>query len=98
LIGHADDINALAFTPDGKTLASGCEDGSVKLWSVSSGLELLSLDPAAAPRAPSILYLAFSHDGKSLAAACQPVDPKVEIHVWSARADFTVADGAETGG
>ncbi|MGE5195624.1 MAG: WD40 repeat domain-containing protein [Deltaproteobacteria bacterium] len=32
LIGHADRIFGVAFSPDGKTLATGSWDGTIKLW------------------------------------------------------------------
>ena len=32
LYGHTEPINALTFSPDGNTLASGSEDGTVLLW------------------------------------------------------------------
>ena len=32
LEGHADVVYSVAFAPDGKTLASGSGDGTVKLW------------------------------------------------------------------
>ncbi|MEU7611717.1 serine/threonine-protein kinase [Micromonospora sp. NPDC049204] len=34
--GHTKEINVLRFSPDGKTLASGGDDGAVKLWDVAS--------------------------------------------------------------
>ena len=35
--GHTNSIYALAFSPDGKTLASGSMDQTVKLWDMATG-------------------------------------------------------------
>jgi WD40 repeat protein len=32
LVGHLSAVLCLAFSPDGKTLATGSADGTVKLW------------------------------------------------------------------
>jgi hypothetical protein len=44
--GHADWVVSVAFSPDGKTLASGSWDRTVKLWDVATGREIRSF-PAA---------------------------------------------------
>ncbi|WP_414583838.1 hypothetical protein [Scytonema sp. PCC 10023] len=41
LIGHHSPINALSFTPDGKSLISGSYDNTVKVWNLDIGLDHL---------------------------------------------------------
>ncbi len=33
--GHTDDVNSVAFSPDGNTIATGSEDGTVLLWELN---------------------------------------------------------------
>lgn len=58
-------VYALAFSPDGHTLAVGCADGTVGLWDVTTG-ELLVRYPA---HADSISAVAFSPDSQLVASA-----------------------------
>ena len=37
LSGHADVVNSVDFSPDGRTIASGCRDGNVYLWDAITG-------------------------------------------------------------
>src|SRR5262249_4421916 len=57
--GHADVIYALAFSPDGKTLASCGYDRLVKLWDVATGKLLRDLKD----HSDAVYGLAFSPDG-----------------------------------
>lgn len=43
LVGHAADVESLAFTPDGKFIVSASEDKSVRIWSVEAREELARL-------------------------------------------------------
>jgi WD40 repeat protein len=67
--GHKDDVNVLAFSPDGKTLATGGDDNRVFLWKANEPTILgeLSLDSTEGHR-PGVLALAFSPDGQFLVA------------------------------
>src|SRR5256885_1364904 len=61
---YADSFNSVAFSPEGKTLASGSYDKTIKLWDVASGELLRSLEG----HRDSVLSVAFSSDGKTLAS------------------------------
>ena len=37
LRGHSGDIRCIDFSPDGKTIASACSDGFIRLWEVGEG-------------------------------------------------------------
>jgi WD40 repeat protein len=60
LSGHRGPIGTLAVTPDGRYLATGSDDGSVRLWDLSAD------DPAAVPK------VLAAHDGGVGALAMGP--------------------------
>jgi WD40 repeat protein len=65
--GHTAVVSSVAVTPDGKTLASGSYDKTVKLWDLATGDETAILRGHTA----GVYSVAFAPDGKTLASASQ---------------------------
>lgn len=56
-------VFSVAFSPDGRTLASGAWDGTVRVWEIATGKEIQLFSEKKTP----IRAVAFSSDGKLLA-------------------------------
>jgi WD40 repeat protein len=84
LSGHLGYVWKLTFSPDGRYLASGSWDSTIKIWD----LKALEKDPKAEPatlrgHAGSIYGLTFSPDGRRLASGSGSADYG-EVKVWDA--------------
>jgi WD40 repeat protein len=64
LEGHSSHVKSVAFSPDGKQLASGSWDETVRLWDTAAGTLLQILEGHSSP----VESVAFSPDGKQLAS------------------------------
>jgi eukaryotic-like serine/threonine-protein kinase len=74
--GHDKTVTRVAFSPDGKLLASAGLDKKLKLWDVETRKNLLTLDHDT-----GVTGVAFSPDGKRL-ATCQEGEPG-KVRLWN---------------
>jgi len=81
LQGHTDDVYFVAFLPDGKTLMSGAEDSSIRLWDVPEGKERgMWQQVPKFDAAPSTKILSLSGDGQLLGRAGKA---QGSVEIWS---------------
>src|SRR5437762_9268008 len=79
LKGHTAIVYSVAFSPDGKILATAGFDNIVKLWDFATGKELRTLTGHTG----AVYCVAFSKDGTQLASSS--LDKTIRL--------WTVADG-----
>lgn len=73
LTGHFDSVTSVAFSPDGKTLASGSRDKTIEIWDLKQGRRWYTLTG----HEDAVEAIAYSPDGKALASGSR--DKTVEI-------------------
>ena len=97
LVGHDDSVESVAWSLDGKRLATGSLDKTVRVWDVVGGQQLLTLRGHQGP----VMGVAWSPDGKRLATASgdetvliYAMDPHELIKLARRRVarDFTAAE------
>ena len=83
--GHTAEVSSVAYSPDGKHIASAALDGTVKIWAGDTGLEVVKL----AGHSLAAFAVAYRPDGLQVASV-EPIKPGVDtIKLWD------VASGRE---
>jgi WD40 repeat protein len=88
LRGHTRAVSAVAFGPDGKTLASASFDATIRLWDLSDGKPRLTLSGHTG----RIEGVAYSPDGRRLVSCGNPDDGSVRV--WEAVTGRLIYTGA----
>ena len=74
-LSHNDSVNDVAFSPDGKFIATASEDKTARTWYAYTGKEIIDL-----PHDSSVNTVGFSPDGKYIATTAG----YKTAHVWDA--------------
>ncbi|MCZ8226460.1 MAG: serine/threonine protein kinase [Microcystis sp. LE19-84.1B] len=73
LTGHSETVFSVAYSPDGRYLASGSKDKTIKIWEVATGKGLRTLTGHSGV----VLSVAYSPDGRYLASGSQDKTIKI---------------------
>jgi len=79
LTGPTSYVWAVAFSPDGRTLAAGVTDGTVWMWNVADAAHPALIATLTGP-AGHVFSIAYSPSGQTLAAASNDGT----VHLWDA--------------
>lgn len=99
LTGHRDRITSIAYSPNGRWIATAAWDGTARLWDAKTGKEIRRLDvPAPRDYRPAHLsQILFSLDNQWIVAAQQAMPKEAGVMVWNRRSGEKVHEFREAG-
>jgi WD40 repeat protein len=80
--GHSGAVGSVSWSPDGKRLASGSLDNTIKVWDAASGQEILTLRGHTL----NVQSVSWSPDGMRLASGSYDHT----IKIWDARKGYAL--------
>ncbi|MFB2836203.1 protein kinase domain-containing protein [Floridanema evergladense] len=90
LEGHSGSINAVVLSRDGKIIASGSDDTTIKLWNRETGTEITTLGQSSSNWFAGIKSIAISPNGQVLVSGSEDKTIKIwqlntgkEIHTFT---------------
>jgi WD40 repeat protein len=66
VLAHPNLVDAVAFNPAGTVLATGCHDGSLRLWDHAKGVMTREIKAHVTPNATQIYCVVWTPDGKQV--------------------------------
>ncbi|KAJ7191535.1 WD40 repeat-like protein [Mycena pura] len=80
---HKDSVYSVAFSPDGRRIASGSDDRTVRIWDSETGIALLA---PLNGHADGILSVAFSPDGKRVVSGSSDCT----VRIWDSESGAAI--------
>lgn len=75
LTGHGDRVTSVAISPDGKIIASGSLDRTIKLWDLATGKLLENITQHSG----AVTCITFSRNGETLASSSARPDGSIKL-------------------
>lgn len=83
--GHSDVVNDIAWSPDGKQIASASDDKTVQVWNATTGNNFFTYHGHSS----KVHAIAWSPDGQYIASASNDNNDKT-VQVWNATTGNTI--------